>query len=227
MTKISYPILIQKVDEEQKLEYYGCYSLNVQEGIPVAVLEENALETVKAPKGLKLRVEQYWLLVDPVSILRTWNTGKSTFPSKITELKKRADYASEIHGPEGQISMILVALFEPITPTPNRLHAVDENSALPTREEVVTAGRKQDSPSTGTKNNRLRKTQTKTNLGAIFNHCPLELSPPNITIFHPVFAKFIRLMNENSSDVVFTAAQLNQAYRFIEILTSFYPNEGD
>lgn len=62
MTRISYPILIQKVDEDQKLEYYGCYSLNVQEGIPVAVLKENALETVKAPKGLKLRVEQYWLV---------------------------------------------------------------------------------------------------------------------------------------------------------------------
>lgn len=93
------------------------------------------------------------------------------------------------------------------------------------REAVCATGLTRDSPSSGAKNSKLCETQKPAYLGAIFNHSPLELSPPNIMIFHPVFAKFIRLMNEES--YTFTAGELDQAYRFIEISTTFYPEEKD
>jgi hypothetical protein len=90
---------------------------------------------------------------------------------------------------------------------------------------VCAAGSTRSAPSTGATNKNLYLTQQLPRLDAVHNYRPLELSPPSITIYHPVFAKFINLMQQDISD--FSSEELDSAYEFIKISTAFYTNEEE
>lgn len=69
-------------------------------------------------------------------------------------------------------------------------------------------------------------TQTLAKPDTIYNHRPIELSPPPITIYHPVFAEFIHLMDTPTSSFSFTAEELDAASKFVEVSAAFYPDKS-
>jgi len=73
---------------------------------------------------------------------------------------------------------------------------------------------------------KLRDVQTINHPDAIFNHRPLELTGPPITIYHPVFSNFIRSMSVPTETLEFTDAELEKAMYLITIATEFYGHEN-
>lgn len=90
------------------------------------------------------------------------------------------------------------------------------------RDALASIARERESPSTGAHNQKLLVNQTLLRTDAIYNHRPIELSPPPITIYHPVFAEFIHLMNTETSLFTFTTEELKAASQFSAISAAFY-----
>ena len=61
-------------------------------------------------------------------------------------------------------------------------------------------------------------------MGAVYNYRPLELIPPPITIYHPVFTKFIQMMLDAQ---VFTHDELDLAHGFVTQAVDYYSTEAD
>lgn len=93
------------------------------------------------------------------------------------------------------------------------------------REEIAKVARSRDSPSAGAKLNVLQVTQRKTRPDAVYNWRPMSLQPPPISVYHPTFAKFTRLMSMQLEDEEFSHDELQSAFEFIISSLEFYTNE--
>lgn len=81
------------------------------------------------------------------------------------------------------------------------------------------------SPSTGAHLDTLRRTQKMIRLDATYNSRPPSLEPPPISIYHPVFGQFTRLMAESHENLDFTQEELEHAMKFILASLPFYDTE--
>ncbi|KAH9949162.1 hypothetical protein B0H21DRAFT_820351 [Amylocystis lapponica] len=86
----------------------------------------------------------------------------------------------------------------PAGPTLTIVQEVNESSAQLRREHIATAAKKRKSPSTG---------------------AHTAEPPPPITLYHPVFAKFLQLMAEPQE---FTSEELNHAHSFVTLAAAHY-----
>ena len=92
------------------------------------------------------------------------------------------------------------------------------------REGIAAAARKRGSPSAGASLAQRILTQKDTRADAVYNHRPAELMPPPITIYHPVFAKFLQLMAEPPDP---THEELGQAHEFVFLASAYYRYEAE
>ena len=76
--------------------------------------------------------------------------------------------------------------------------------------------------SDGLKASAMHATQTPDHLGAIYNGRPLELTPPPISIYHPVFSHFTQTFSETPDRTRLGPYQLLNAYNFCVASVAYY-----
>ncbi|PCH32989.1 hypothetical protein WOLCODRAFT_159755 [Wolfiporia cocos MD-104 SS10] len=102
--------------------------------------------------------------------------------------------------------------------------SVDELNAQIRREKIAAAARSRQSPSTCATAEQRFDSQKSTCLDALYNYRPLHLIPPPITIYHPVFNKFLQMMVDPQD---FTHDELDLAQTFVTQAASYYIFETD
>ncbi|KZT67957.1 hypothetical protein DAEQUDRAFT_368518 [Daedalea quercina L-15889] len=168
------------------------------------------------------------------------------FPSKASSGEQetfwaKTDYATMMHNSyilserttpsEGDTSLLAIVLMPARVaqrPTPTAVHAAEESVEAPYqayRETIAEAGRKRQPPSRGAHASELSKTQKKSRVDAVYNHRPLDLAAPPITIYHPVFAKFLAMVAEPLDGIEFTRKELDLSWKFIANSTSYHNTE--
>lgn len=95
-------------------------------------------------------------------------------------------------------------------------------STLAGRQSIAVAAKKRKSPSVGGTAQERRTTQTNSQLDAVYNYHPLGLSPPPVTIYPPVSAKFLHMMAQQP-----TPERLELARLFVSQAVKYYSTEGD
>jgi len=93
------------------------------------------------------------------------------------------------------------------------------------RSKTLDAARHRVSPSAGAKNSTLVATQTTKKPEAILNGRPFSLTGPPISIYHPVFANFVKRMKAPMSTFRFTPAELKSTRDFVVDSLGYYPNQ--
>ncbi|KAI0094198.1 hypothetical protein BDY19DRAFT_8862 [Irpex rosettiformis] len=107
---------------------------------------------------------------------------------------------------------------------PSKKRKFEEDS----RETVAdTVKKRHCSPSKAAQPSTAHDTQKKTEKDAIYNGRPIELLQPPITLWHPVFAKFRRLMSIPAETFRFSHDQLDRAKRFIVVSSKIYKQETE
>ncbi|KAJ6501824.1 hypothetical protein DFH09DRAFT_850861, partial [Mycena vulgaris] len=76
-------------------------------------------------------------------------------------------------------------------------------------------------PSTAAQHNAMKKTQTTANPLAVFNGHPHPLVGPPITIYHPIFADFQRLLNTPLDEFPFQPGDLKMAAHLCEMVSTY------
>lgn len=104
------------------------------------------------------------------------------------------------------------------------LNVFSINGIHSVREGIAAAAQKRDPPSTGAHLTQRIQTQRDTRADAVFNYRPPDLAPPPITIYHPVFAKFLRLMAEPPDP---TPEDLGRAHDFVCLASAYYKDEAE
>ncbi|KAF9777978.1 hypothetical protein BJ322DRAFT_1131556 [Thelephora terrestris] len=117
----------------------------------------------------------------------------------------------------------LIAVLMIKHPVPSIIHELNESDAKIRREEIAVAARKRDSPSAGASLTRRIVTQTDFRADTVYNYRPANLAPPPITIYHPVFAKFLQLMAEPRNP---THEELNLAHDFVCLASAYHKDEA-
>jgi hypothetical protein len=69
-----------------------------------------------------------------------------------------------------------------------------------------------------------RNIQHSENPDAVYNWCPITLSPPPISIYHPVFAQFVREIS-NPGPSPLSSSELDDALTLIINFLDFYSDE--
>ena len=90
------------------------------------------------------------------------------------------------------------------------------------RENIAAMGRKRPSPSAGARTGPRSELQESSRADVVYNFRPLHLSTPPVTIYHPVFARFLHLMEDEQA---FTSEELGHAYDFVNAANRFYKTE--
>ena len=83
------------------------------------------------------------------------------------------------------------------------------------REAIARAAQHRESPSAGATISARKQTQVRSKVDAVYNYRPLELAPPPIAIYHPVFTNFRRTLAE-LEDSELTPDELDHARKFVE-----------
>ncbi|RDB20190.1 hypothetical protein Hypma_013140 [Hypsizygus marmoreus] len=96
---------------------------------------------------------------------------------------------------------------------------------FPCREEIAQAARKRESPSTGAKDSTLCVTQKDGRPDAMYSGRPFKLTAPAITIYHPVFATFLKRMKEPLATFQFSDEEFDRANKFITESLAFFPDK--
>lgn len=91
------------------------------------------------------------------------------------------------------------------------------------RENIADRARSRESPSAGATSSCCFETQDSRRPDAIYNFRPVQLSVPPVTIYHPVFADFLDLIEEEPED--FLPEELDQAQHLITAATDYYKTE--
>ncbi|KAH9947831.1 hypothetical protein B0H21DRAFT_806645 [Amylocystis lapponica] len=117
----------------------------------------------------------------------------------------------------------ILHIVPPAGPTLTTVQEVNESSAQLRREHIATAAKKRKFPSTGAHTADRIVTQNPTRVDAVYNYRPIDLAPPPITLYHPVFAKFLQLMAEPQ---IFSDEELNNAQSFITLAVAYYKEEA-
>ncbi|KAH7098894.1 hypothetical protein BKA62DRAFT_673995 [Auriculariales sp. MPI-PUGE-AT-0066] len=81
-------------------------------------------------------------------------------------------------------------------------------------------------PSTAAKDSHLKQNQHLGNQAALYNGRPATLTGPPLGVYHPVFARFWRLVEERE-DAVLTPEHLRLATELIDKSTEFYGDEKE
>ncbi|KAH7096176.1 hypothetical protein BKA62DRAFT_783489 [Auriculariales sp. MPI-PUGE-AT-0066] len=81
-------------------------------------------------------------------------------------------------------------------------------------------------PSTAVKDSHLKQNQHLGNQAALYNGRPATLTGPPLGVYHPVFARFWRLVEERE-DAVLTPEHLRLATELIDKSTEFYGDEKE
>ncbi|KAH9948021.1 hypothetical protein B0H21DRAFT_708046 [Amylocystis lapponica] len=124
---------------------------------------------------------------------------------------------------ENLVAVLDTSIITPAGPTLTTVQEVNESSAQLRREHIATAAKKRKSPSTGAHTADRIVTQNPTRVDAVYNYRPIDLAPPPITLYHPVFAKFLQLMVEPQ---IFSDEELNNAQSFITLAVAYYKEEA-
>ncbi|KZT68353.1 hypothetical protein DAEQUDRAFT_766353 [Daedalea quercina L-15889] len=119
--------------------------------------------------------------------------------------------------PGNFVAVLITSAVRPPTRSITTLLEVSELG----REDIAAAARKRDSSSSGATAACRTATQVKRK-DAVYNYRPLDLAPPPITIYHTVFAKFLRMMNEPCA---FTHEELDHAQKFVTQAVTYYSKE--
>ena len=116
------------------------------------------------------------------------------------------------------------------TRTTNRKHRLVRVSPLhyatilltnnPAREAIAANARTRPSPFRGATTAHLYDIQYDDRPDAIHNFRPLGLSAPPVTIYHPVFARFLQRMDKEPGDL--RPEELDRARDFVTAATDFY-----
>ncbi|KAH9948020.1 hypothetical protein B0H21DRAFT_735808 [Amylocystis lapponica] len=117
----------------------------------------------------------------------------------------------------------ILHIVPPAGPTLTTVQEVNESSAQLRREHIATAAKMRKSPSTGAHTADRIVTQNPTRVDAVYNYRPIDLAPPPITLYHPVFAKFLQLMAEPQE---FTKEELIRAHSFVTLAVAYYRDEA-
>ncbi|RPD53873.1 hypothetical protein L226DRAFT_617285 [Lentinus tigrinus ALCF2SS1-7] len=99
---------------------------------------------------------------------------------------------------------------------------VNESVGKINREQIAIAAQRRDSPSTRATLPQRLKNQTVTRIDAVHDGRPIELTGPSITIYHPVFAKFLKYMAEPQE---FTSEELDTAHSFVTKAVAYFADE--
>lgn len=91
------------------------------------------------------------------------------------------------------------------------------------REHIALAAHQRQSPSTGAHLSQRVQTQTTARIDAVYNGRPLDLLGPPITIYHPVFTKFMRVM-ESPGEL--TSEELDTAQMFITEAAAYHKDKA-
>ncbi|KAH7096944.1 hypothetical protein BKA62DRAFT_774678 [Auriculariales sp. MPI-PUGE-AT-0066] len=81
-------------------------------------------------------------------------------------------------------------------------------------------------PSTAAKDSHLQRRQRVDNQAAFYNSRPATLTGPPLGVYHPVFVRFLRLVEEHEN-VVLTSKHLGVATELIDASTELYGNEKE
>ena len=90
------------------------------------------------------------------------------------------------------------------------------------RENIAAMGRKRPSPTSGAATGPRLQIQLSGRADVVYNFRPLHLSTPPVTIYHPVFARFLHLMEDEQA---FTSEELDYAYNFVDAANMIYQSE--
>ncbi|THV06215.1 hypothetical protein K435DRAFT_744024 [Dendrothele bispora CBS 962.96] len=94
------------------------------------------------------------------------------------------------------------------------------------RQYILEAAAERENPSTDAKLENFRDVQNNDQPDALYNHRPLELTAPPITIYHPVFSEFICSMSVPTEGLEFTHEELDTAVSLIIAGCHIYENES-
>ena len=94
------------------------------------------------------------------------------------------------------------------------------------RSKTLDAARHRVSPSAGAKNSTLVATQTTKKPEAILNGRPFSLTGPPVSIYHPVFAHFVKRMKAPMDTFQFTPAELKSTRDFVVDSLNYYPTQS-
>ncbi|KZT22158.1 hypothetical protein NEOLEDRAFT_1150158 [Neolentinus lepideus HHB14362 ss-1] len=109
----------------------------------------------------------------------------------------------------------------PLSDTSQEVHESESQSR---RETIARAAQQRESPSVGASIKELITTQRHERVDAIYNYRPVYLTPPPITIYHPVFTKFLEIMEQ---DIDVTHEELGHAQMFIDQAVRVYKYPSD
>ncbi|KZT18890.1 hypothetical protein NEOLEDRAFT_1142814 [Neolentinus lepideus HHB14362 ss-1] len=116
----------------------------------------------------------------------------------------------------------VLTVVPPACPKLQTLQEVHEANPQIHRETIARVAQTRKSPSAGAAIGELVITQRAGRADAVYNYRPLSLTPLPITIYHPVFAKFLQIMEE---DTVLMHDELAHALTFIGQAVKLYKNE--
>ncbi|KAI0328013.1 hypothetical protein GY45DRAFT_1362911 [Cubamyces sp. BRFM 1775] len=100
---------------------------------------------------------------------------------------------------------------------------VDESLGQIHREDIAKVAETRASPSSGATLSSRLQTQTIRRIDAVYNCRPLELTGPPITIYHTVFANFLKYMQEPRD---FTPDELETAQNFVTQAAAYHQDEN-
>ncbi|KAF9777626.1 hypothetical protein BJ322DRAFT_1114857 [Thelephora terrestris] len=207
------------------------YDHQTSERAYVSALEEAALEAIRVSPELSDTTEMILYqsyeplphtggsLVDMTNAYSFINENYLTAKAKLLPSRQRLDRVK----PENLIA-VLVIKHPVLSALPlATMHEVNESDVQIRREEIAVAARKRDSPSAGASLTQRIVTQKQIRADAVYNYRPAHLAPPPITIYHPVFAKFLQLMAEPRNP---THEELNLAHDFVCLASAYHKDEA-
>ncbi|RDX42863.1 hypothetical protein OH76DRAFT_1259350 [Lentinus brumalis] len=106
-------------------------------------------------------------------------------------------------------STLLSSMVSEVNELPGHIH----------REQIAAAAQKRQSPSTGATLAQRLQTQNPRRIDAVYDGRPLSLMGPSITIYHTVFANFLKRMQESRH---FTSDGLDVAQNFVTQAAAYH-----
>ncbi|KAF9779195.1 hypothetical protein BJ322DRAFT_1113551 [Thelephora terrestris] len=223
----TFPVLLalpSSSDEKYRFLLSAYFEYAPSERAKVSGLEEAALAAVRlSARRLKIASDStmsvgIYQLCEPRPLEGSLKDMKNAY-SIINEdyMEKKATYLSHLRSLNGVKSDNVIAVL-------TVMHEVNQSEAQIRREGIAAAAQKRESPSTGASLTQRTLTQNDGRADAVYNYRPAELTPPPITIYHPVFAKFLQLMAEPPDP---THEELGRAHEFVCLASAYYRDEAE
>ncbi|TFY73271.1 hypothetical protein EWM64_g10741, partial [Hericium alpestre] len=191
------------------------YEYRRSERAHVSDLKDVVLETVHE-ESLRPGFQSHADMVKAYQVVDEAYLGKYAFRLNSRLLLAR------VKKPENVVAVLT------LVPHPTQLlyvmQEVNESNAQISRENIADIARRRVLPSIGATAAHGLESQTAGCTDAIYNYRPLELASPPITIYHPVFAKFLQMMAEPHE---FTHEELDYARAFVSQAAAYHRYDCD